>query len=72
MCAFFRLSSVICYAVHTSFATNKNFLGSFLPTHLNIDIFIAFSVLNGGGGGGGGGEGIGVCGGGRGGGGVEK
>jgi len=59
---FFILSSIICCVVHSKFVTNHNCLGSLLPTHLKISIFIAFTVLNGwcGGIGGGGGEGVGV------------
>lgn len=66
-CAFFILSSVIYYIVHIAIAMNQNYLGSSLPTPLNISIFIVFYMLNGGGGGGGGGEGVSVCGGGGGG-----
>ena len=56
--AFFILSLVTFFVVHTAFATNQNCSKSSLPIPLNMSIFISFSMINGGGGGRGGGEGV--------------
>jgi len=57
-CDFLILSYEICCIVQTTSVTNQNYFGSSVLVPLKIDIFIVFSMLNGGGGYGGIGVGV--------------